>query len=64
MATKHYDKKMQQITVEKAPVPSHSEDEEVAESPRLSHLDNVGTKADHRDMIRMGKRPELNVRIR
>ena len=46
--------------VEKTPALSHSEDEEVAE--RLGLSGKVGTRTDHRDMIRMGKRQELDVR--
>lgn len=46
--------------VEKVPAPSYSEDEEVAES--LGPPCEVGTRTDHRDMNRMGKRQELDVR--
>lgn len=48
-----------EAAVEKAIASSHSEDEESAE--RLGSYDQIGTRTDHRDMIRMGRQQELKV---
>jgi hypothetical protein len=56
-ATQH---KEAELIVEKGMASSHKEDEESAED--RGSYDQMGTRTDHRDMIRMGRQQELKVR--
>jgi hypothetical protein len=60
MSTAAMEHKEAEAILEKAPASNHSRDEESAED--RGSYDQMGTRTDHRDMIRMGREQELNVR--